>query len=160
MLGLFKTAPYHDEVLGDLKRSGRHWKGSLFLGPYGIVELIVSGRRSRPDSASLALARGLPEKYEALRPVIQASLFEHYEPGREAVEEGAFPQHVKPFPKIANSEAIWPYVKIALVRIEPLLTAGEMVDTIEVAYKVEWDEEHTLGARIQEWRLVELSGSV
>ena len=114
----------------------------------------------RKNRASLALARGLPEKYEALRPVIQASLFEHYEPGREAVEEGAFPQHVKPFPKIASSEAIWPYVKIALVRIEPLLTAGQMVDTIEVAYKVEWDEEHTLGARIQEWRLVELSGSV
>ena len=42
----------------------------------------------------------------------------------------------------------------------PLLTTGQMVDTIEVAYKVEWDEEHTLGARIQEWRLVELSGSV
>ena len=49
---------------------------------------------------------------------------------------------------------------IALVRIQPLLTAGQMVDTIEAAYKVEWDEEHTLGARIQEWRLVELCGSV
>lgn len=82
------------------------------------------------------------------------------EPGREAVEGGAFPQRVKPFPKIVNSEAIWPYVMIALVRIQPLLTAGQMVDTIEAAYKVEWDEEHTLGARIQEWRLVELCGSV
>ncbi len=160
MFELFKTAPYHDEVLGDLTRSGRQWKGSLSLGPHGIVELIVSGVRTRPDSASLALARELPEKYEALRPVIQASLFEHYEPGREAVEEGAFPQHVEPFPEIANSEAIWPYVAIALVRIGPLLTAGQMADTIEVAYKVEWDEEHTLGARIQEWRLVELCGSV
>jgi hypothetical protein len=105
MLGIFKTPPYHDEVLGDLKRSGRHWKGSLPLSPHGTVELIVSGNRSSPDSHSLALARDLPERYEALRPVIQASLFEHYEPGREAAEEGAFPQHVKPFPKIANSEA-------------------------------------------------------
>jgi hypothetical protein len=160
VFGLFKTAPYHDEVLGDLKRSGRHWKGSLSLGPNGTVHLIVSGRRSRPDSTSLALARELPEKYATLRSGIQASLFEHYEPYREAVTDGAFTQHVKPFPEIANADMVWPYVTIAFVRIEPLLTAGQMVDTVEVAYRVEWDGEHTVGARIQEWRLVELCGSV
>lgn len=49
---------------------------------------------------------------------------------------------------------------IAFVRVEPLPTAEQMVDTVEVAYRVEWDEEHTLGARIQEWRLIELCGSV
>ena len=160
MLGLFKTEPYHDEVLGDLKRSGRHWKGSLSLGLYGIVDLIVAGRRSGPDSASLALARELPERYEALRPAIQTSLFEHFEPGREAFEESALLRDIKPFPKIEGSEAIWQHVAIAFVRVEPLLTAGQMVDTVEVAYRVEWDDEHTLGARIQEWRLMELCGSV
>ncbi len=160
MFGLFQSAPYRDKVLGDLKRSGRHWKGSLSLAPHGTVELIVSGGRSRPDSACLALARELPEKYATLRSEIAASLFEYYEPGREAVAEGAFPQHVRPFPEIANSDVIWPHVAIAFVRIEPLLTAGQMVDTVEVAYKVEWDEEHTVGARIQKWRLLELCGSV
>jgi len=159
MFGLFKTAPYHDEVLGDLKRSGRHWKGSLSLRPHGIVELILSGQ-SHPDSGCLALARELPEKYETLRSDIQASLFEHYEPGREAVNEGAFPQHVTPFPEIAAPEAIWPYVSVAFVRIEPLSTAGQMVDTVEVAYTVAWDDEHTIGARIQKWHVVELCGSV
>lgn len=73
MFGLFKTAPHHDDVLGDLKRSGRHWKGSLFLEPHGTVKLIVSGRRSGPDSACLVLAHELSGKYAKLRPEIQAS---------------------------------------------------------------------------------------
>jgi hypothetical protein len=32
--------------------------------------------------------------------------------------------------------------------------------TLEIGYRVAWDEEHTLGARIQDGRLVGLSGSV
>lgn len=160
MFGTFKTPPYHDEVLGDLTSSGRHWKGSFLLAPHGLVELIVSGDRSSPDSAALTLARELPARYAVLRPEIQASLFEHYEPGRDAVLEGAFPQHVKPFPEIINSDATWLYVKVAFVRIESLLTAGQMVITVEVAYTVVWDEEHTIGAWIQGWRLLELCGSV
>jgi hypothetical protein len=35
-----------------------------------------------------------------------------------------------------------------------------MVDTVEVAYTVAWDDEHTIGARIQKWQLVEMCGSV
>ena len=160
MFGIFKTPPYQDEVLGDLKWSGRHWKGSIRLAPHGTVELIVSGSRSSPDSDSLALVRDLPKRYAGLRSEIQASLFEHYEPGRDAVLEGAFPQHVRPFPEITNADATWLYVTVVSVLIEPLLTAGQMVNTVEVAYTVAWDEEHTVGARIQEWRLIELCGSV
>jgi hypothetical protein len=144
----------------ELTQRLRHWKGSLLLAPHGTVELIVSGDRAGPDSAALALARELPGRYEVLRPEIQASLFEHYEPGRDAVREWSFPQHLRPFPEIPNSGAIWLYVKVALVRIEPLRTAGQMVNTVEVAYRVAWDEEHTVGSRIQEWRLIELCGSV
>ena len=32
--------------------------------------------------------------------------------------------------------------------------------TVELGYRVAWDEEHTLGARIRDGRLVELNGSV
>ena len=160
MLGLFKSARYHDEVLGDLRRSGRYWKGSLSLEPHGTVELIVSGYRSGPESAGLALACELPERYATLRSAIQSSLFEHYEPYRDAVLDGAFPQHVRPFPKIVDPNTIWPYVTIVSVRIEPLVTDGQMADTVEIAYKVRWDEEHIVGARIQGWRLIELCGSV
>ena len=110
MFGIFKTPPYHDEVLGDLKRSGRHWKGSLPLAPHGTGELIVSGNRSGPDSHGLALAHDLPKRYAGLRSEIQASLFEHYEPGHHAVLEGAFPKHVRPVPEITNADATWLYV--------------------------------------------------
>jgi hypothetical protein len=34
------------------------------------------------------------------------------------------------------------------------------LDTVEIAYRAAWDEEHTLGARFQRWELVELNGSV
>ena len=37
---------------------------------------------------------------------------------------------------IAGPEAIWPYVSVAFVRIEPLSTAGQMVDTVEVEKEV------------------------
>ena len=135
MFGLFKAAVCHDDVLGDL-----HY--------------------SVPDPFCLAFARELPGRYAKLRPDIQASLFEHYEPYREAVEEGALPLHGAPLPEIAESDAIWPYAAIRQVLIEPLLTSGHMVPTVEIAYRVEWDDEHTLGARVQDWRLVELCGSV
>jgi hypothetical protein len=160
MFRLFKAAPYHDEILGDLTRSRRYWKGSLPLPPHGTVELIVSGDRIGPDSAALALARELPGRYEVLRSEIQTGWFEHYEPGRDAVLEGSFPQHVEPFPQIPNADATWLHVKVAFVRIEPLRTAGQMVNTVEVAYRVAWDEKHTVAARIQGWHLIELCGSV
>ena len=34
------------------------------------------------------------------------------------------------------------------------------VDTVEIAYRTDWDTEHTLGARFQGWALIELNGSV
>ena len=42
------------------------------------------------------------------------------------------------------------------VRIE----ASRGVDTVEIAYRTEWDPEHTVGARFQGWTLTELNGSV
>jgi hypothetical protein len=42
------------------------------------------------------------------------------------------------------------------VLIEPM----RRVDTVEIAYRTAWDEEHTVGARFQDWAFVELNGSV
>ena len=42
------------------------------------------------------------------------------------------------------------------VSVEPL--AGDL--TLELGLRTAWDEEHTLGARFREGRLVELNGSV
>jgi hypothetical protein len=44
--------------------------------------------------------------------------------------------------------------------VHVLIEALGGVDTVEVAYRTEWDPEHTVGARFQRWALTELTGSV
>ena len=53
-------------------------------------------------------------------------------------------------------EQVWGHISLVRVLIEPL--GG--VDTVEIAYRTDWDTEHTLGARFQGWALIELNGSV
>lgn len=160
MFGLFKAAPFEDDSLGLLTRSGGLWRGSIALGRHGKIALSLSGERQSPDSASLALARELPARYESLLSQVQASLFEHYEPYRDANSTGELPDPSEPFPKILCPEDVWHCVFSQWVRIEPLQGAPQDGPTIEIAYRVAWDEEHTVGARIQGWRLFELCGSV
>jgi hypothetical protein len=147
----FKAAVHNDPKLGELKRSGGRWKGVVMLGPHGAVDLILQGDRSAPDAVALELAHELPERYAALRGEIQAGLFEHYEPYCDEVNHA---------PEIASAADVWSNVTVPFVRIEPLRTNGRMVMTVEIAYLVQWDEEHTLGARFQDWRLLETCGSI
>ena len=160
MFGLFKTTPFEDDHLGTLTRSGGSWRGSIALGRHGKMALSLSGDRQAPDAASLALAHELPARYETLLASIQTSLLEHYEPYREAASAGESPESSGPFPTIQSAEAVWPHVVAQWVRIEPIRGAPQDGPTIEIAYQVAWDEEHTVGARIQGWRLFELCGSV
>ena len=51
---------------------------------------------------------------------------------------------------------MWPHAHAEYVQVAPL--DGAL--TIEIGYRVDWDEEHTLGARVREGRLIELNGSV
>jgi hypothetical protein len=103
VFGLFKTASFQDGRLGAPTRSGGHWKGRITLGQHGSVELSLAGGRQSPDSASLVLAGELPARYAALLPQIQSSLFEHYEPYRDAVSAGELPRSSEPFPKIERA---------------------------------------------------------
>jgi hypothetical protein len=160
MFGLFKSATFQDDRLGLLTKSGSHWKGSLALGRHGKVALSLTGGRESPDPASVALAHELPARYDALLAQIQASLFEHYEPYRDAASAGELSERSEPFLKIERAEDVWPHVSLECVLIEPLHGSPKNGPTIEIAYRVAWDEEHTVGARIQEWQLFELCGSV
>ena len=160
MFGLFKTPPFEDDLLGSLTRSSGSWTGSIVLARHGKIELSLSGGRQAPDSVSLALARELPTRYEALLPQIQTSLFEHYEPYRDADSARELPEQSEPFPKIEHAEDVWSHVFAEWVRIEALEGSPQAGPTIEIAYRVAWDEEHIVGARIQGWRLFELCGSV
>lgn len=160
MFGLFKTATFEDDHLGLLTRSGGLWRGSFALWQHGKIEFRLSGGRQSPDSASLALARELPTRYVTMLSQIQASLFEHFEPYRDAEASEELSDVSGLIPKIERAEDVWPHVSCQWVRIEPLQGSPQDGPTIEIAYRVAWDEEHTIGARIQGWKLFELCGSV
>jgi hypothetical protein len=154
MFGLLRSEPFQDGQLGELRRSGGHWKGNLVLTPCGTFRLSLAGSRKGPNPIALALAKELPHRFASLMPNIQRSLFEHYAPYKEAV--GAGEVGSEPCLSIASVDAVWAYVTPAHILIE--LMGG--APTVEIAFRAAWDEEHTLGARFQGWQFVELNGSV
>lgn len=102
MFGLFKSEPFQDGFLGLLTRSGSYWKGTIALGPHRNVALRLTGTSKAPDPAGLALAHELPARFNDLLPLIQASLFEHYQPYLEAASAGELPKRSAPFPKVSG----------------------------------------------------------
>ena len=154
MFGLFRLEPFRDGRLGEFRRSGGYWKGSLVVAPCGTFRLALGGSREAPDLIALGLAKELPDRFKSLMPRIQTGLFEHYVPYKEAIDAGE--ETDSPCPSVASPEAVWPHVAPAHVLVEPL----EGVPTVEIAFKVAWDEEHTVGAPFQNWQLIELNGSV
>jgi hypothetical protein len=102
------------------------------------------------------MAKELQGRFRGLLPQIQAGLFEHYAPYKEAVDAGA--QTDSPLHNISRPDNVWPYVTPAHVLIEPF-GVGES-PTVEIAFSVEWDVEHTVAAMYRDWQFIELNGSV
>ena len=155
ILDFLKRPEFRDPVAGNLVRQGRYWRGRISLGSEHDVPLLLAGSRPAPDQAGLGLARELGPRYATLLPAIERALFEHYEPYAEAVELGEAAA-LGEVPRLRSPEDVWGHISVVRVLIEPL--GG--VDTVEIAYRTDWDTEHTLGARFQGWALVELNGSV
>src|SRR5262245_5793502 len=88
MFGLLKARPFRDAQLGELRRSGRHWKGGILLAPCGTFRLSLAGGREEPEPVAIQLAKELPGRISALMPSMQRGLFEHYEPYKQAIEAG------------------------------------------------------------------------
>jgi hypothetical protein len=144
---LFRPPQYADATLGALVRRSGYWRGQISLGSDGDVSLLLAGGGAAPGEPRLALARELASRYPALRSAIARALFEHYEPYSDEAGD---------IPKLTDPDQVWKHVSLVHVRIEPL----SRTETVEIAYRTAWDEEHTLGARFQDWALVELNGSV
>jgi hypothetical protein len=89
-----------------------------------------------------------------LIPEIQRGLLEHYSPYKEAVDAGE--ETGSPCPEIARPEDLWAHVRAAHVLIETVRGLW----TVEIAFRVAWDIEHTVAARFQDWKFVEFNGSV
>lgn len=156
VFGFFKSPRFRDPELGEFARSRGRWRGSLALGSGASVPLVVSGSRSQPDPRAVEAAREVPARLAAWRPAIEAALFAHYEPYAEALAAGELAESDATFARIAAPGGVWPHVSLEFVAVTPL----DGVLTIELGYTTAWDEEHTLGARFQAGRLIELCGSV
>lgn len=155
MFGLFKSRSFSDAVLGDFLRTGGIWRGTVDLG--GVkAPLAIHGPRSMPTPQALEIARTVPSKYLEWRKLIAAAMFEHYTPYAEAVLTGELAPHGEGPPRITQPEEVWPHTAVEFVAVVPL--DGEL--SVEIGYRVAWDEEHTLGARLRNGRLIELNGSV
>jgi hypothetical protein len=146
-MGLFSKSTFTDTALGSFERSGGMWRGTLRL-ENAMVPLALSGSRSEPDDDALDTARTIAGGYAGWRPVIERELFAHYEPYAEL--------GVGDVPVIEKTTDVWSHATIAFIQVAPM--DGEL--TIEIGYRVAWDEEHTLGARFQDGTFTELCGSV
>ena len=126
-------ATFDDPQLGPLVRRRGRWRGEIGINGAAVPLALVGGRRA-PDEAALVVARTAEDELITSRAEVEAALVEHREPSGEAAED-------------------W---TVAWVSVAPL--DGTL--TLEVGLDVAWDEEHTLGARLREGRLIELNGSV
>jgi hypothetical protein len=117
--------------------------------------LLIAGTRRQPNDGAIALARELPTRYPSLQEAIGMALFKHYEPYRDAIDAGEI-EIEEPLARLAGAADVWPHVTPVQVLVEPL--EGRL--TVETGYATAWDIEHTLGARVIDWVLVELNGSV
>jgi hypothetical protein len=99
----------------------------------------VPGSRAEPDPGALELARTIAQELERCGESIRAALVEHRLPYTDDVG-----------PPAAADARI---THAGVITLDGL-------PVIELGYQVSWDEEHTLGARLRDGRLIELSGSV
>jgi hypothetical protein len=155
MFGLFKSASYSDPQLGVLARTKGLWRGSVALAG-ACVPLALGGSRSAPDPEAIAIARGIAAGYPAWCPAIERALFEHYEPYGAADPDGEDEGSATTVPAISAAGEVWGYARAEFVSVTPI--DGRLV--VEIGFRVDWDEDHTLGARMRDGHLVELCGSV
>ncbi len=155
MFDLFKQRTLLDPVLGELCRARGAWRGTIMLDGRP-VPLVLAGPRSTPDPEALRLARTVAAEFPAWRPAIAAALLEHFTPYAEAVAEGEEEAPAAGLPAVDGPDGVWPHASAEFVQVAPL----DRRLTIEIGYRVAWDEEHTLGAQIRDGRLIGLNGSV
>ncbi len=155
MFSFLKATPHTDPLLGVLFRTRGLWRGTLALHEGQPVPLAIAGSRTAPDPDSLALARAVPAALPAWRPSIEAAVWTHIEPYLEAIAAGDDPAPAEVAP-VTRADALWPLITFTHIAAIPL--DGRLV--VELGLAIPWDEEHTLGARFREGRLIELCGSV
>lgn len=148
LFDFLRPRPHSHPVFGPLQHARGRWRGAIMLERDKRVPLFVHGSRTAPSPEALRTAERVPEWWTRARPQVETELFEHYEAGRDAGVEG--------IPALASRGEIWPHVTLSSVEIQP----SNHQDEIQVALRVPWDEEHTLGALVRDGQLIGLNGSI
>ena len=156
MFTIFKSQPFRDPQLGVLVRSRGLWRGSITLAPSVTAPLALWGTRKEPNAQALVSAREAIDSFSSWRTDIEQSLFDYFQPYIEETAADELVDPSEPVPHIATPVEVWPHVSLVFVSVTPL--SGVL--TTELGYLTKWDEEHTLGARFQSGRFIELCGSV
>jgi Domain of unknown function (DUF6985) len=156
VFGLFKSPPFYDPKLGQLVRSRGLWRGLLTVEAGVSAPLALSGTRTEPHAQALAAAREVAQAFASWRPAIEQALFEHYEPYADSITAGELPSPSQALPRIVTPGDVWSHVSLVFVSVTPL---GGVLTT-ELGYSTAWDDEHTLAARFQSGRFIELCASV
>ena len=151
MFGLFSKDTFQHTTLGELTRKGSSWIGTTTVATHGRVPLQVAGGRKAPDAASLQLAGEMPALSKAAKAALEQALFSHY---RDMFD--AHGGQLDGVPVIDDPRAVWAQTQVALVDVD----ASRRAFPVEIRITVGWDEDHTLGARLNGTTLVELNGSV
>jgi hypothetical protein len=155
-VGLFSTSIEHQD-LGTVKKNlFGMWKGSMTLGDQK-VEIRLPGSGTEPNPSAVNLLKELPQRFPSLQKEIEKHLYEHYQPYREALDAG---EEVAPvgrqFPKIGAPSEVWKWTRPVRVVVESTGPKGKL----EIAFEVGWDEEHVVGATVEDWKISAFSGSV
>ena len=156
MFQFFRSRPYTDPDLGDLVRRRGMWRGRIDLPSAAVGPLALIGLRTAPGAEAVKIAAQLSQSIPGLRPAIARALYEHYSPYAEAVAAGEEPVPMSALPAIESPAVVGPLVSVVYVSVAPL--DGQL--TAEIGFSPAWDEEHTLGVRFRDGRLIELCGSV
>lgn len=157
MFGLFKSPRFTDPALGVLTRERGAWRGSVHVPGGGDVPVVLPGGREAPDAAALAAAARVPADYAAWKPLIAEALLEHARPYFETLAQDDDAVDSEPPPvQPSTPHEVWLQVALQYLAVMPL----DGLLTVELGYAAAWDDDHLLGARLRDGRLVELNGSV
>ena len=111
MFGMFKSPPFSDAQLGEIRRMRGMWRGTIDLGEIR-APLALPGSRSAPDPQALDIARAVPSAYPEWRGLIEAAMFENYAPYAEAVAAGGLEPPEEGLPRITQEDDVWPHTSV------------------------------------------------
>ena len=149
LLDFLRPPPQRQHAeLGPLQYKGGRWRGTIALENGARVPIFIPGSRAGPHPEGLQLAERASAWWTQARPEVERELYDHYSNGRDDPTVGAL--------ALREPGEVWAHAAPTSVEIKPFRS----LDEIQVAIRVAWDEEHTLGALIRDAQLAGLNGSI